>query len=323
MTRTEFTREVAERVLIRCRRHCCVCGKFCGTKIELHHIDGHCDNSEENVLPVCFDCHAEISHYNEAHPRGRKYQPEELRKLREATFRKFATEVQIPAPSANASAYGQGFHHGASLSEKRLDSQLVWNFISRYGDFAIEVLVMFQDSDKCSMMSETLLDDRVITGANVSQSKGHHRAWDVGIDLGLWFADPDKELLVLTNRGRFFREMVRNTPELQSRYKALQAFWRKSGHGKGREKPGARLADKEIAPGWLGWLQIEKYKLVKINGRHELFVLTSVEPDEIEMQSVESPTKIVFSPGNLLSLEYDEETGLLILKVPDIAVRVI
>src|SRR6266704_1030414 len=323
MTRREFTREVAERVLIRCRRHCCVCGKFCGTKIDLHHIDSHSDDSEENVLPVCFDCHAEINHYNDAHPRGRKFQPGELRKLREATFRKFSAEVEIPAAGSNLTAYGQGFHDGASLSDKRLASQLVWNFISRHGDFAIEVLVMFEDGDTCSMMSETLLDDSVITGVDISQREGHHRAWDVGLDLGLWFVDPDKELLFLTKRGRFFREMVRQSQDLRSRYDALQEFWRESDRNQPRKKPGARPADTEIAPGWLGWLQVEKYKPLKIEGRRELFVLISVEPDEVELQSVESPTKIAFSPGNLVALDYDEETGLLRLKVPEIAVRVV
>lgn len=323
MIRNEFTREVAERVLIRCRRHCCVCGKFCGTKIELHHIEGHSSNVEDNVLPVCFDCHAEINHYNAAHPRGRKYQPSELKKLRDATFRRFTVEVGIPAPTDNLSLYGQGFHDGATLSEKRLDSQLIWNFISRHGDFAVEILVMFDDSDTCSMMSETLLDDNVITGAAVSQRKGHDRAWDVGLDLALWFIDPDKELLVLTKRGRFFRDTVRHAPDLRARYDALNTFWQKSQHGKARKKPGADPATNVFAPGWVGWLQLEKFKPVRINDRRELFVLTSVEPTEVKLQSVEAPTKIAFSPAELLSLDYDEETGLLSLNIPATAVRTV
>lgn len=33
----------------------------------------------DNAIPVCFECHAEIHSYNDKHPRGRKFQPDELR----------------------------------------------------------------------------------------------------------------------------------------------------------------------------------------------------------------------------------------------------
>jgi hypothetical protein len=50
-------------------------------KIETDHIrqpaDGG-DDSIANAIPVCFDCHAEIHSYNDKHPRGRKFTPEEL-----------------------------------------------------------------------------------------------------------------------------------------------------------------------------------------------------------------------------------------------------
>lgn len=37
----------------------------------------------DNAIPVCFECHAEIHSYNEKHPRGRKYSPEDLRQHKE------------------------------------------------------------------------------------------------------------------------------------------------------------------------------------------------------------------------------------------------
>jgi HNH endonuclease len=50
--------------------------------MELDHIipegDGGPDTLD-NAIPVCFECHAEIHAYNDRHPRGRKYRPEELR----------------------------------------------------------------------------------------------------------------------------------------------------------------------------------------------------------------------------------------------------
>jgi hypothetical protein len=36
-------------------------------------------NNIDNAIALCFDCHAEIHLYNNKHPRGRKYHPDELR----------------------------------------------------------------------------------------------------------------------------------------------------------------------------------------------------------------------------------------------------
>lgn len=72
--------EVAE-LLFKCHRRCCICHRFCGVKMETDHIlpqaEGGTDQIE-NCLPVCFECHAEIHSYNDNHPRGRKFRPEEL-----------------------------------------------------------------------------------------------------------------------------------------------------------------------------------------------------------------------------------------------------
>ena len=40
----------------------------------------------DNGVPVCFECHAEIHSYNPQHPRGRKFQPSELRAHRDQWF---------------------------------------------------------------------------------------------------------------------------------------------------------------------------------------------------------------------------------------------
>jgi len=50
--------------------------------MELDHIvpgsEGGSDGID-NAIPVCFECHAEIHSYNDKHPRGRKFRPNELR----------------------------------------------------------------------------------------------------------------------------------------------------------------------------------------------------------------------------------------------------
>jgi hypothetical protein len=69
----------ANHLLVACKRHCCVCWRRCGFRIELHHIiskaEGGADDIE-NAIPVCFDCHAEIESTG---PRGRRFKAQELR----------------------------------------------------------------------------------------------------------------------------------------------------------------------------------------------------------------------------------------------------
>lgn len=79
---TGFNRDEVALLLVKCHRRCCICHRYCGTKIETDHIIPAAesqDHSIENAIPVCFDCHAEIHAYNPKHPRGRKFTPEELR----------------------------------------------------------------------------------------------------------------------------------------------------------------------------------------------------------------------------------------------------
>jgi HNH endonuclease len=81
-----FPRDQVSELLALCHRRCCVCHRFCGIKMETDHIvpkEEGGDDSIENAIPVCFECHAEIHGYNDKHPRGRKFSPEELRRHKE------------------------------------------------------------------------------------------------------------------------------------------------------------------------------------------------------------------------------------------------
>ena len=73
-------------LLVACHRRCCVCHRYCGVKMEIDHIvqknDGGPD-TYDNAIAVCFDCHAEIHHYNPAHPKGRRFRPDELKAHRD------------------------------------------------------------------------------------------------------------------------------------------------------------------------------------------------------------------------------------------------
>lgn len=81
--------KVKEKALIACGRHCCICHQFCGTKIELHHIISEAEGGAstlDNCIPLCFNCHADVAHYNPYHPRGTKYTASELRGHRDKWF---------------------------------------------------------------------------------------------------------------------------------------------------------------------------------------------------------------------------------------------
>jgi hypothetical protein len=88
-----FHPPISDRLLVRAARCCCLCQQFKGSKMEIHHIVQEADgggDDEDNGIPLCFDCHAEVNAYNVRHPRGRKYTPAELRQHRDHWFAQVA-----------------------------------------------------------------------------------------------------------------------------------------------------------------------------------------------------------------------------------------
>lgn len=80
-----FPPNVKEQELIASARHCCVCHRFAGVNIEVHHIKQEADggaNTFENAIALCFDCHSFAGHYNNRHPKGTKYSQSELKKAK-------------------------------------------------------------------------------------------------------------------------------------------------------------------------------------------------------------------------------------------------
>lgn len=96
-----FSQDVRERAYIASARRCCVCKKFAGRNIEVHHIIQKADGGEDsfdNAVPLCFDCHAEAGHYNPHHPKGAKYSPSELRSHRDSWYRVVADGINHVEP---------------------------------------------------------------------------------------------------------------------------------------------------------------------------------------------------------------------------------
>lgn len=60
----------------------------------------------DNAIPVCFECHAEIHSYNDKHPRGRKFHPDELRGHKEQWLDICRNEPEIFREAARDSDVG-------------------------------------------------------------------------------------------------------------------------------------------------------------------------------------------------------------------------
>lgn len=99
-----FSKEIKEDILVNSARHCCVCRRYRGVKIEIHHIiskeqDG--EDSYDNAIPLCFDCHSDAGHYFAKHPNGTKFSPNELKKHK-ANWFKIVAENSIPLKKENS-----------------------------------------------------------------------------------------------------------------------------------------------------------------------------------------------------------------------------
>ena len=92
-----FSEDIKIKALVSCGRKCCVCHKFCGNNMEIHHIKAKADGGEdsfENAIPLCFDCHAEVRQYDSRHPKGIKFSEKELVLHRDNWYKKIKQENQ-------------------------------------------------------------------------------------------------------------------------------------------------------------------------------------------------------------------------------------
>ncbi|EKQ5902629.1 HNH endonuclease [Vibrio parahaemolyticus] len=95
-----FSTKVKEDAMVASGRHCCLCHKFCGLKIEIHHIKPRAEggaDSFENAIPLCFDCHGDMRTYDVKHPKGTKYTEAELIRRRNDWYQKVRNSGGVPS----------------------------------------------------------------------------------------------------------------------------------------------------------------------------------------------------------------------------------
>ena len=107
----EFSEEDKVRCLLWSARHCCLCGKPCGLNIEIAHIPGEEDSNDiRSAIPLCFDCHGTIGHYDPKHPKGLKVRAEELRKRRDQVYEQHTRHL-VPPVLAEFVRHIEGLPH--------------------------------------------------------------------------------------------------------------------------------------------------------------------------------------------------------------------
>ncbi len=93
-----FSPKVQEDALVACGRFCCICHRFAGTKIEIHHIiqkaDGGSDDFD-NAIPLCLECHADMGKTDAHHPGRKAYPPSELKRHRENWYKRVADNTPV------------------------------------------------------------------------------------------------------------------------------------------------------------------------------------------------------------------------------------
>lgn len=216
----EFPAADKIKLLPWCDRHCCLCGTACGVDIEIAHLDEKGPGVIDNAIPLCYDCHAKIGHYNEKHPRGNRYKPAELTARREQIYERYTRHLVPPLQylitqelthGAQRRLPDVGFnilHRGDSLpaqalvklniclgerdlgapvSNRLYDGTTAWNLNPRHG-----IRGWFSVPDDAVQSAATL--EIVVAVTVIDQYQRPHAllpvSWVLIRDQNAWFAHP-------------------------------------------------------------------------------------------------------------------------------------
>ena len=161
-----FSKKVADQALAACGRSCCICHVFCGTKMELHHIQPQSEGGNddyENCIPLCFNCHADMG--KPSHYKGHGYSATELKMHRDRWYARKAEALQttecvckadkqqfeaICAIFSQAEYILKEHHMAASFRQDEIKDLL------RYADCSDDPFAMFIDADLEMLRSQLL-----------------------------------------------------------------------------------------------------------------------------------------------------------------------
>lgn len=170
-----FPEKVKIEALVRSRRRCCVCHEYKGVGIEVHHIIPRSEGGEdtlENAIPLCFDCHGAAGHYNPKHPKGTKFSRKELVRHRDEWFRH--VQSSSSEPESDTSFDGYLSRHIVALDYKAVREMF---------DFKKDVIPFGYDyilqNELYHFFQRILEDDLPFTWQSSSQLSGYY--WGDGL----------------------------------------------------------------------------------------------------------------------------------------------
>lgn len=183
-----FSENIKRRAMVACERKCCICHKFCGNNMEVHHINARADGGEdtfENAIPLCFDCHAIVRQYDPKHPRGIKFTEQELIMHRDNWYEKVKSNSEKAENDSNVTT--PHIEHQQNYEKIMLhkvgDGKELMPYLSNVcgmvyseesetmeeaklvGDFVNYIQEIIDTDD---LMDEP--SDRIMTGVNLSES---------------------------------------------------------------------------------------------------------------------------------------------------------
>lgn len=175
-----FPASVADDVLVRCNRHCCLCGKYVGQKIELHHIKQVADGGEDtvdNCIPLCFNCHAEVKAYNPRHPKGRKFTENELKGHRDKCYKRYSLK-NTESPTVKVERI---------FRPRAKKSLIYWGYPEQDQICPVVpgnmVLVAGCSGAKKSMYLHHIVNKNILSGCRVVYGCLKDKPFDVGIEI--------------------------------------------------------------------------------------------------------------------------------------------
>ena len=81
-----ISKAVADELLVKCGRRCCICRRFDPLHLTIHHIIEKAENGDDtpdNLIPVCVTCHTDVHAQTKL---TRRFTTEELKGHRESLF---------------------------------------------------------------------------------------------------------------------------------------------------------------------------------------------------------------------------------------------
>lgn len=127
-----FSPKVQEDALVACGRFCCICHRFAGTKIEIHHIiqkaDGGSDDFD-NAIPLCLECHADMGKTDAHHPGRKAYPLSELKRHRENWYKRVADNTPV-LPDEDAEEFRKRYKELRNEANYVLTFYANWSVLS-------------------------------------------------------------------------------------------------------------------------------------------------------------------------------------------------